>query len=52
MEVGLLELRLAHSYIDVVLGRFLLRTCQQVVDVAGRAAVDLVLLGHVAGVAR
>lgn len=51
VEVGLLVLWLAHGYIDVVGRWFLFCACQQVVDVASRASIDLVLLGHVASVA-
>ena len=51
MVVGLLVLRLAHGYVDVVRRWFLFYACQQAVDVASGASIDLVLLGHVAGVA-
>ena len=52
MIVRLLVLRFAHGYVDVM-GRWLLFcACQQVVDVAGGASINLILLGHVAGIAR
>lgn len=50
--IVLVEVRLANGDVDVVSRRLLLLLRDQLVDITGRAAIDLVLLGHVASVAR
>lgn len=52
MVISLLISWLANRNIDVVLGWFLLLACEQVVDVARSAAVDLIFLGDVTRIAR
>lgn len=51
MVISLLICGLADSNVDVVLGWLLPLAGQQAVDVTGGAAIDLVLLGNVTGVA-